>query len=168
MMALNMPMQPSSKTPMMDLRRRRSAATCRAIARALAGTRALASGRTWLAACRTTPVLSQPARFFRKKSSVKSALQSVEYFTPALVREPLRLSMPTSPGAVPDQLATVRMGPRWDFSPARTWWEYCQTASATISGALGSSPAKIAMPSFWELMKPWATSGLNGWARTSR
>ena len=45
-------------------------------------------------------------------SSVKSSLQRVEYFTPALVSEPLRLSMPTSPGQVPDQLATVRIGPR--------------------------------------------------------
>ena len=42
---------------------------------------------------------------------MKSSLQSVEYLTPALVSEPLRLSMPTSPGQVPDQLATVRIGP---------------------------------------------------------
>ena len=42
---------------------------------------------------------------------MKSSLQSVEYFTPALVSEPLRLSMPTRPGHVPDQLATVRIGP---------------------------------------------------------
>ncbi len=55
--------------------------------------------------------------------------------TPALVSEPLRLSMPTRPGHWPDQLARVRMGPLWVVRPARTWWEYCQTASATTSGA---------------------------------
>ena len=48
-----------------------------------------------------------------KNSSVKSSLHSVEYGTPALVSEPLRLSIPTSPGQVPLQLARVRMGPRW-------------------------------------------------------
>ena len=46
---------------------------------------------------------------------MKSSLQSVEYLTPALVSEPLRLSMPTSPGQVPDQLATVRIGPRCEI-----------------------------------------------------
>ena len=56
----------------------------------------------------------------RKKSSVKSSLHSVLYVTPALVSEPLRLSMPTRPGHSPLQLATVRMGPRWVESPGST------------------------------------------------
>jgi hypothetical protein len=34
--------------------------------------------------------------------------------------------------------------------PGRRWWEYCQTASATMSGVLGSMPAKTSMPSFCE------------------
>jgi hypothetical protein len=110
MMALYMPMQPSSKMPMMDFRRRRSSAIFLASARAFGGTVPRASDLTWAVRCLTAPVLSQVARLPRKKSSVKSALQRVEYFTPALVSEPLRLSMPTRPGAVPDQLATVRIG----------------------------------------------------------
>ena len=51
----------------------------------------------------------------------KSSLQMVLYLTPILVRQPFRLSMPTSPGHCPDQLATVRIGPRWSRSPASTW-----------------------------------------------
>ena len=46
--------------------------------------------------------------------------------------------MPTRPGHWPLQLATVRMGPRWWSRPGSTWWLYCQTASATTTGASGS------------------------------
>ena len=45
--------------------------------------------------------------------------------------------MPTNPGHVPDQLATVRIGPLCASKPASTWCEYCQTASATMSFAVG-------------------------------
>ena len=78
---------------------------------------------------------------------------------PALVSEPLRFSIPTSPGQVPLQLASVRIGPLWVVSPARTWWEYCQTASATTSGASGSIFRKTAMPYFWLSMKPCFLTG---------
>ena len=91
---------------------------------------------------------------------MKSSLQMVEYSTPALVSEPLRLSIPTSPGQVPDQLAAVRIGPRCDISPGSRWCEYCQTASATISGALGSISRKTAIPSFCEAMNPWPSDSL--------
>jgi CPA1 family monovalent cation:H+ antiporter len=37
-----------------------------------------------------------------------------------LTSEPLRLSRPTRPGHCPDQLATVRMGPRCERMPGRT------------------------------------------------
>jgi len=110
MMALYIPMQPSSKTPMMDLRRRRSSAIRFATDRAFGGSAVRESGRTWLVLSLTVPVVSQDWRPSQKNSSVKSSLHKVEYFTPALVREPLRFNMPTSPGHVPLQLATVRIG----------------------------------------------------------
>ena len=47
------------------------------------------------------PSSASSASCLRKPASVKSSLHSVEYFTPALVSEPLRLSMPTRPGHVP-------------------------------------------------------------------
>src|SRR6185437_8122698 len=96
------------------------------------------SGFTWLILCLISPVFSQVCSDFLKNGSVKSSDHMVEYFTPALVSEPLRFSMPTSPGQVPDQLATVRIGPRCVARPERTWWLYCQTHSATINGASGS------------------------------
>ena len=37
---------------------------------------------------------------------------NVEYFTPALVSDPFKFSIPTNPGHCPDQFATVRIGPR--------------------------------------------------------
>src|SRR5262245_52553927 len=72
--------------------------------------------------------------------------QRLEYFTPALVSEPLRLRRPTRPGQVPDQFASVRIGPLRASSPARTWCEYCQTASATMTGASGWIFEKTSMP----------------------
>ena len=82
------------------------------------------------------------------------------YFTPAFVSEPLRLSMPTRPGHVPDQLASVRIGPWCVVSPCRIWCEYCQTASATRSGAAGSIWRKTASPSFCEPIKPCCSDRL--------
>ena len=73
--------------------------------------------------------------------------------------------MPTKPGHCPDQLATVRMGPRWLRRPAITWWLYCQTASATIRRAEGSIFANTSMPMRWLQMKPWPRAGSQGWAR---
>ncbi len=66
------------------------------------------------------PASSHRLSSARKCGSDKSSLQSVEYFTPAFVNEPLRLSMPTKPGQVPDQLATVRIGPLCEISPWST------------------------------------------------
>ena len=48
-------------------------------------------------ACEHLPVVSHLRSPFRNMSSVKSSLQSVEYLTPALVSEPFRFSIPTSP-----------------------------------------------------------------------
>jgi hypothetical protein len=47
----------------------------------------------------------------RKYASEKFSLHKVLYRTPALVRQPLRFSIPTKPGHCPLQLARVRMGP---------------------------------------------------------
>jgi hypothetical protein len=126
----------------------------------LAGTAAFERALTWEVLCFTAPPFSQVSSPPRKSSSSKFSLQSVEYFTPALVREPLRLSMPTRPGQVPDQLATFRMGPRCESNPWSRWCEYCQTHSATMSGAAGSRPANTSMPSFCEPMKPCFSFGL--------
>jgi len=65
---------------------------------------------------------------------------------PALVRPALRFNMPTRPGHWPLQLATVRMGPWWVERPGKTWWLYCQTASATMSGAVLGILRKTSMP----------------------
>ena len=100
-----------------------------------------------------------------KNSSVKSSLHSVEYRTPALARLPLRFSMPTRPGHWPLQLATVRMGPVWLIRPGRMCWEYCQTASATISGALELTDRNTSSPRFWLSMNPCCLAASNSWAR---
>jgi hypothetical protein len=106
------------------------------------------------------PVLSQRRQAGEEILVGEISLQSVEYFTPALVSEPLRLSMPTRPGHVPDQLATVRIGAWCEMSPCSRWCEYCQTASATMSGVFGSMEANTSMPSFCEPMKPCFNAGL--------
>ena len=62
--------------------------------------------------------------------------------------------MPTSPGHVPSKLATVRIGPRCVRRPASTWWLYCQTASATISGASAGMHLNTSRPMRWLQMKP--------------
>ena len=64
--------------------------------------------------------------------------------------QPLRLSMPTSPGHCPDQLATVRIGARCPTRPGRTWLVYCHTASATTIGVPSrSSRRSRGLPSGW-------------------
>ncbi len=50
--------------------------------------------------------------------------------------------MPTRPGHLPHQLATVRIGPWCVQSPCSTWWLYCQTASATIKRSVGGNVAE--------------------------
>ncbi len=113
MMALYMPMQPSSKTPIMALFRRNSTARRTPVSSARGGSLQAESGRTWLASCITGSPASQRRKPERKNSSVKSALHSVLYATPALVSEAFKFSIPTRPGHSPLQLATVRIGPRW-------------------------------------------------------
>ena len=121
MMALYIPMQPSSKTPRIALSRWRLAASLLA---SLHGTgradwNAL-KGRTWLVSCAQRFAMQPPAETLRKKSSVKSRSTASCNFTPALVSDPLRFSMPTRPGHSPLQLATVRMGPRCVYRPCST------------------------------------------------
>src|SRR4029077_6549070 len=89
-----------------------------------------------------------------KNGSLKFSLHKELYRMPALVIDPFRFNMPTNPGQVPLQLATVRIGPRWLDKPGRTCVTYCQTASATINGASGSSWRKTSMPIFWESTNP--------------
>src|SRR5690348_7523444 len=107
MIALNMPMQPSSNTPMMAFSRCSCAASASPSFASFPPTFTSLNGMTCSVLCLHAPVDSHLLSFDVKYPSVKSSLQSVEYSTPALVSEPLRLSMPTSPGQVPDQFATV-------------------------------------------------------------
>jgi hypothetical protein len=112
MMALYMPMQPSSKTPMMALSRRNSAARRAPVSSARGGSLQAASGRTWLTSCRTG---SPPAIGAGREKEIVGEILAPQsgIGTPALVSEPFRFSIPTRPGHSPLQLATVRMGPRW-------------------------------------------------------
>ena len=86
---------------------------------------------------------------------------------PILVSPALRLSIPTRPGQSPTKFATVRIGPRWVRSPASTWWLYCQTASATISGASGGIERNTSSPIRCELMNPCPVAGSTSFARTT-
>ena len=90
---------------------------------------------------------------------MKSVLQIVEYSLPILVMLAFRLSMPTKPGHVPSKLATVSTGPRWERRPARTWWLYCQTVSATTRGASGGIWAKTDIPIRWLSINPCFLTG---------
>ena len=165
MIALNMPMQPSSNTPMIAFWVCNSDASFWPVASHDEGMLILRIGITWAVVCLTFPVASQVFSFFMNLLSEKSSAQSVLNLTPALVREPFRLSIPTSPGHCPDQLATVRIGPRWVSNPGSTWWEYCQTASATMIGISGSMDAKTSIPFFWESINPCLAPRFGWWAR---
>ena len=81
------------------------------------------------------PSPSHCRRPSRKYLSVNFSLHNVLYSTPIFVSEPFRFSIPTRPGHVPLQLATVKIGPRCVESPGKICWLYCQTHSATINGA---------------------------------
>jgi hypothetical protein len=75
--ALYMPMQPSSKTPMMALSVRSWWASARP--RSTSGPAASAGrSRTWLVSWTSSPVSSQVRSPSRAQSSVKSALHSTE------------------------------------------------------------------------------------------
>ena len=154
MMALYMPMQPSSKMPTMAL----SVTSLSAMAWPSwsSGLEAGRAGRgcTWEASWTTLPASTHCLMPWRNNSSVKSTLQMVEYALPILVNDPFRLSRPTKPGQVPSKLATVRTGPLWERRPARTWWLYCQTVSATTKGASGGTWANTDIPMRWLSMKP--------------
>ena len=119
MMALYMPMQPSSKTPMIALPRRNSPASRLPSSSALAGSWNWLSARAWLTSCCTVSPASHLRKPLRKNSSVKSSLHNVLYVMPALVIDAFRFSMPTSPGHWPLQLATVRIGPLCVYRPCR-------------------------------------------------
>ena len=155
MIAFSIPMQPSSKTPISALRATRSAARASACCETSRGMRTRSMGTTWLVSWWTVRVSSQALRCRSKLGLAKSSAQTVEYGTPDFVREPFRLSMPTSPGHCPDQLAAVRIGPVWVVSPGSTWLEYCHTASATTTGSPGSIPANTSSPSRALAMNPW-------------
>ena len=153
MIALYMPMQPSSKMPMMALSslswsaRARPSSTSAVLGRA-------GSGRTWLASCSMRPDSIQAAMPSRNQESVPSTVHSEEYSRFIFVSPPLRFSRPTRPGHSGAKFAIVRTGPRWVRSPASTWWLYCQFAVATISGASGGICLNTSMPIRWERMKP--------------
>ena len=85
---------------------------------------------------------------------------------PALVIEPFKLSMPTSPGQVPLQFATVRMGPRWVNSPAERDGGYCQTAFGDDQAALRDQLAKYFHPHLLRIDKAVLLSAVE-WMRAN-
>ena len=121
-MALYMPMQPSSKTPMMALSRRNCAGQARADCFSVRpGSCELgrAGGRGW----RRARPAARPSHARRPAQKVLVgevlAPERAVAARPALVSEPLRFSMPTRPGHSPLQFATVRIGPRCVMRPAK-------------------------------------------------
>ena len=166
MIALYMPMQPSSKTPTMAL----SVSSCSASAMpsSRSGESGSAgSGRTCASSWVIRPVRTHSRSPSVKNRSVKSTDQVVAYSRPILVSPAFSPSSPTRPGQVPSKLATVSNGPRWLRSPASTWWLYCQTASATTSGASGGMVANTSSPRRWLSMNPCRVAGSYSWARTT-
>ncbi len=129
------------------------------------GSAAASRSRTCDVSCSTCPVSIHRAIAESANESVRSSPQTVLYARPIFVSDALMFSIPTRPGHWPLQLATVRIGPRWRRSPGRTWWLYCQTASATTSGASRSMPAKTSMPIRWLEMKPCPRDESTGCAR---
>ncbi len=111
MMALYIPMHPSSKIPMIALSRRKSCASLVPNSAAFGGTWNSPSAWTWLVSCFTVSPASHFLSPPRKYSSVKSSLHNVLYSIPAFVIEALRFNIPTRPGHCPLQFATVRIGP---------------------------------------------------------
>ena len=89
-----------------------------------------------------------------KNSSVKSSLQSVEYFTPALVSEPLRLSMPTSPGHVPGPVGDGEDRPAMRDQAVQHVVRVLPDGFGDDERRAGIDAAKTSMPSFCEPMKP--------------
>ena len=160
-------MQPSSNTPMIALPSRSRRAAAWPSRTSAGGSLSRSRLRTWLWSCVTPPSPSHCRRPLRKYLSVKFSLHNVLYATPILVSEPFRFSMPTRPGHVPLQLATVRIGPRCVERPGRMCWLYCQTHSATISVASGSIVRNTSKPRFCESMKPCFFLRSNAWARTA-
>ena len=59
----------------------------------------------------------------------------------------------------------MRIGPRWVRRPGSTWWEYCQLAIATTTGASGGTFLNSSMPSRWLLTKPCSAPSGTGAAR---
>ena len=112
MMALYIPMQPSSKTPMIALRLFSALARPTPSFRSASGSFATSSAWTWLRSWSILPSRIHCFNPLTKNGSSKSLLQMVENLTPAFSRLPFRFSIPTSPGHCPDQFATVRIGPR--------------------------------------------------------
>ncbi len=98
---------------------------------------------------------------------MKSTLQIVEYSLPIFVRPALRPRRPTRPGQSGAKFAIVRIGPRWVRRPASTWWLYCQTASATMSGASAGMFLNTSRPMRWLLMNPCPVAGSTGFARST-
>src|SRR5437667_384304 len=135
MIALYIPMHPSSNTPRIAFPERKRRAIFSPYFLAAEGILTSLNFTTCEVSCFTFPFWSHSPRFLTKNLSLKSSLQRVLYFTPALVRIPFRFSKPTIPGHVPLQFAVVSIGPRWERRPPSRCWLYCQTASATTSGA---------------------------------
>src|SRR6267154_1950819 len=106
-----MPMQPSSKMPMIAFPDRNRRAIFSPTLREEPGTLASLNFRTCEVSCLTFPSSSHSRSFLVKNLSVNSSLQRELYFTPALVSDPFKFNKPTKPGHVPLQFATVKIGP---------------------------------------------------------
>ena len=77
MIALYIPMQPSSKTPMRAFFSRSCAAIPAPICSSFPGSFTAATGTTWLVSWRTLPVASHDSRWRWKAALAKSSAQSV-------------------------------------------------------------------------------------------
>jgi hypothetical protein len=101
MMALYMPMQPSSKTPRIAMRSAQSRRSPHRHAHGRASPeRGWKSRRTWRVVVDRGP-RAATAQAPRKKASSNVLAPERAYATPAFVSEPLRLRRPTRPGHVP-------------------------------------------------------------------
>jgi hypothetical protein len=165
MIALYIPMQPSSNTPMIAFPERKRRAIFSPYFRAAEGILTSLNFKTCEVSCFTFPFWSHSRRFLIKNLSLKSSLQRVLYFTPALVRLPFKFSNPTKPGHVPLQFAAVSIGPWCEMRPPSRCCVYCQTASAATSGASCGIDLNTRKPIFWESMNPCPLVSSNGCAR---
>ena len=154
MMALNIPMHPSSKTPMIALSRANASRSAMPSCCASRGVRVRTVNGRGSYRGRRAASLSHAFSRDRKYSSLKSSDHSDDYVTPALVIDPFRFSIPTKPGPL---AAPVRDGE--DGTAMRD--EAVQERDAVLpygfdhdQRRIGRMSRKTSIPYFCESMNP--------------